>query len=40
MPRDPKKPDWAACAIFFFGAASLAAISADALRPTASSRKT
>ena len=40
MPRDPKKPDWAACAIFFFGAASLAAISADALRPSASSRKT
>jgi len=40
MPRDPKKPDWAACAVFFFGAASLAAISADALRPTVSSRKT
>jgi hypothetical protein len=32
MPRDPAKPDWAASAIFFFGAAALAAISADALR--------
>lgn len=40
MPRDPSKPDWAASAIFFFGAAALAAISADALRRTASSRKT
>jgi len=38
MPRDPAKPDWAASAIFFFGAASLAAISANALRRTASSR--
>jgi hypothetical protein len=40
MPRDPRKPDWAASAVFFFGAASLAAISADALRRSASSRKT
>lgn len=48
MPRDPRKPDWAASAIFFFGAAALATISAaalatisaDALRQTASSRKT
>ena len=32
MPRDPSKPDWAASAIFFFGAASLAAISLNALR--------
>ncbi len=32
MPRDPQKPDWAASTIFFFGAASLAAISANALR--------
>ncbi len=40
MPRDPAKPDWAASAIFFFGAAALAVISADALRRTASSRKT
>lgn len=31
MPRDPSEPDWAANAIFFFGAAALAAISADAL---------
>jgi hypothetical protein len=38
MPRDPAKPDWAASAIFFFGAAALAAISANALRRTASSR--
>jgi hypothetical protein len=38
MPRDPAKPDWAASAIFFFGAAALAAISANALRGTASSR--
>ncbi len=40
MPRDPTKPDWAASAIFFFGAAALALISADALRRTASSRHT
>jgi hypothetical protein len=40
MPRDPRKPDWAASAIFFFGAAALATISADALRRTTSSRKT
>ncbi len=39
MPRDPAKPDWAASAIFFFGAAALATISVDALRRTASSRK-
>jgi len=32
MPRDPQEPDWAASALFFFGAASLAAISAYALR--------
>ncbi len=32
MPRDPQEPDWAANAIFFFGAAALAAISANALR--------
>jgi hypothetical protein len=38
MPRDPAKPDWAASAIFFFGAAALAAISANALRGTATSR--
>jgi hypothetical protein len=31
MPRDPSEPDWAANAIFFFGAAALAAISANAL---------
>ena len=31
MPRDPTEPDWAANAIFFFGAAALAAISAYAL---------
>jgi hypothetical protein len=32
MPRSPDKPDWAASAIFFFGAAALAAISANGLR--------
>lgn len=32
MPRDPQEPDWAANTIFFFGAAALAAISANALR--------
>lgn len=32
MPRDPSEPDWAANAIFFFGAAALAAISLNALR--------
>lgn len=32
MPRDPREPDWAANAIFFFGAAALAAISLNALR--------
>lgn len=32
MPRDPQKPDWAASAVFFFGAAALAAISANGLR--------
>jgi hypothetical protein len=31
MPRDPGEPDWAANAMFFFGAAALAAISAYAL---------
>ena len=31
MPRDPREPDWAANAIFFFGAAALAAISMNAL---------
>ena len=31
MPRDPGEPDWAANAIFFFGAAALAAISLNAL---------
>ena len=31
MPRDPAEPDWAANAIFFFGAAALAVISANAL---------
>jgi hypothetical protein len=31
MPRDPSEPDWAANAIFFFGAAALAAISMNAL---------
>jgi hypothetical protein len=31
MPRDPSEPDWAANAIFFFGAAALAIISANAL---------
>jgi hypothetical protein len=31
MPRDPSEPDWAANAIFFFGAAALAVISAYAL---------
>jgi hypothetical protein len=34
MPRSPDKPDWAASAIFFFGAASLAIISLNALRGT------
>jgi len=32
MPRDPHEPDWAANTIFFFGAAALALISANALR--------
>jgi FtsH-binding integral membrane protein len=32
MPRGHEKPDWAASTIFFFGAASLAVISANALR--------
>jgi hypothetical protein len=32
MPRDPQQPDWAANNIFFFGAAALAVISANALR--------
>jgi hypothetical protein len=32
MPRDPQEPDWAANNIFFFGAAALALISANALR--------
>lgn len=31
MPRNPTEPDWAANAIFFFGAAALALISAYAL---------
>lgn len=31
MPRDVREPDWAANAIFFFGAAALAVISANAL---------
>jgi hypothetical protein len=31
MPRDPSEPDWAANAMFFFGAAALAAMSAYAL---------
>ncbi len=31
MPRNPAEPDWAANAIFFFGAAALALISAYAL---------
>jgi hypothetical protein len=31
MPRNPAEPDWAANAIFFFGAAALAVISANAL---------
>lgn len=31
MPRNPSEPDWAANAIFFFGAAALAVISAYAL---------
>ena len=35
MPRDPQEPDWAANTIFFFGAAALAAISANALRSQA-----
>ena len=34
MPRSPEKPDWAASAIFFFGAAALAVISLNALRGT------
>ena len=34
MPRDPQEPDWAANNIFFFGAAALALISANALRST------
>lgn len=36
MPRDPRHPDWAANTIFFFGAASLAVISLNALRGTPS----
>jgi hypothetical protein len=36
MPRNPEKPDWAASSIFFFGAASLAIISLNALRGTPS----
>jgi len=40
MPRDPAKPDGAASAIFFFGAAALAVISADALRRMPSPRHT
>jgi hypothetical protein len=32
MPRNPSEPDWAANGIFFFGAAALAIISANALR--------
>lgn len=32
MPRAPEQPDWAASTIFFFGAAALAAISANGLR--------
>lgn len=31
MPRDVREPDWAANAIFFFGAVALAVISANAL---------
>jgi hypothetical protein len=38
MPRDPEKPDWAASAVFFFGAAALAAISLHALRTTPAQR--
>jgi hypothetical protein len=34
MPRAPDKPDWAASTIFFFGAAALAAISTNGLRPS------
>ena len=36
MPRSHEQPDWAASAIFFFGAASLAIISLNALRGTPS----
>jgi hypothetical protein len=38
MPRAHAKPDWAASTIFFFGAASLAIISLNALRGTSSQR--
>jgi hypothetical protein len=38
MPRDPAKPDWAASAVFFFGAAALAVISLHALRTTPAQR--
>jgi hypothetical protein len=38
MPRDPQEPDWAANTIFFFGAAALAAISANALRSHATTK--
>lgn len=31
MPRDPSEPDWAANAVFFFGAAALAVLSGYAL---------
>ncbi len=34
MPRALDKPDWAASTIFFFGAAALAAISLNGLRPS------
>jgi hypothetical protein len=34
MPRAFDKPDWAASTIFFFGAAALAAISLNGLRPS------
>jgi hypothetical protein len=33
MPRALDKPDWAASTVFFFGAAALAAISLNGLRP-------
>lgn len=39
FPRDVSHPDWAGCNIFFFGALSIAAISANALMDKSGSEK-